>query len=97
MPDFDAAAPPKTVTDPDQVGRLEYPRHVYKAATAPKEGEEPIGLIVAWDGKTPIYNEFQEVADVAAFNAALAEGWAADPVVPKPTAKADDKAPKGKK
>jgi hypothetical protein len=73
---FDNLNPPRSVTDPNgaPAGRP-FPKHMHRhVAEATKTS-----LIVAWKGDTPIHNEFLEVADQGALDAAVAEGWSDKP------------------
>lgn len=91
MADFLTTDPKKNVTDPKNLGHVtDYPAHVHKAYTGTIEKDDkgkdivPDGvLIVAWQGKTPVYNEVRSVADADERKAALADGYADGPQLPK--------------
>lgn len=97
MADFLTTDPKKNVTDPKNLGHVtDYPAHVHKAITVDKdEAGKPIVpegvLIVAWHGKTPIYNEVRVVADATERKAALTEGFTDAPDIPKAKAAKGDK------
>lgn len=79
MAEFDITAPKKAQTDPKNQGaqRVHFPKHVYRSAAGPGEA----AIVVAWHGKAPIYNDVLSVGDADALSAALADGYAAAPVL----------------
>lgn len=98
MPDFLTTAPDKTITDPKNLrAQNEYPAHLHRAVTVETDPETkkpivPDGvLVVAWQGKTPIYNEVRVVADASEKKAALTEGFVDGPDLPKVKAAKGDK------
>lgn len=73
---FDNLAPPKLVTDPEGKGsQTRFPKTLYRHVT--KAGEDT--LVVAWHGRTPIYNEQAVVSDEAELEEKTKQGWSLKP------------------
>lgn len=80
---FDNLNPKRSVTDPAGVGVQSGPRfpaHVHKHVAEATD----TSVVVAWNKKQPIHNEYAEAADQPALDALLAEGWSEKPVLEAP-------------